>query len=1657
MARRLNKQMVLGLTIASMILTTIAMVVVIKLLPQRDPKPAVLEAERLVRAGDFVEAVKKYQMAARRAKAMKDMDRYAEYMVLAGETALKAGSAIDARRCWSDVMLNDPKNEAAQTRIVSLLLEFARYGDMQWSVLQTEAEKLVGINGNNAVGLHALGLALVQQRATNPRNAEDGEKQLIASIQADKGNPEYVNRLAQFYVTVGRHEDAERLYDQLIAELESQRAATPPETSPAQAVATTQPATGSSAEKLAEAYLMRGSFHTYKAERLHTQAMNAPAAQAALLAAQSAEAEAKAKADLEKAIAVAPDNVEVLTGLARFWQTRRPPGQTEEEQKKHREEYRALARKYYEQAIRINADTFDAYQGLARVYLAQEEPDKAIQVLKSRLNRGYNRKHYLAGIDTIRMMNLREDCFKINMTRLYALLQKPSSADERDRAKKAVINEMTELYNQTVADTAAGEQHQWALFMKGRLLMVEDNINGAISKLEQAVKAFPSPPPELRQTLASLYLRTRAFGPAVTQLELLVSESPSNAAAWTLLGEARLQAADPASPTYVTALTAASNAVKEALRYDPNNRQALDTLARIYRAMGDEESANEIVSKMGISPEQLKLREAMIMAMQAGSDEAKIAEAEKMLKELLAADPLNTSALEILVRILSDRHARADESGKAGIAADIHKIVNEARSAVSRRIAAADSATQPAAERERYSNIAKAIERFAIAADPDMNDEEKIRGLEDLIRKGDDPYQVAVQLFDIYRRMEKTKAQAAEQAAKILAMALEPDQGPVVEEIFLFATRNQDWSLAERCIPLAARTGLDPTPNGHLYRGRLFLAQAGAGLDPQENAKKARDSLQLAVNAFPQHAMAHVWLGFSHIGLKQHAEAKKALEVARQLDPRNGLALVGLGMVAESQGDFETLNNLLDACEKIAPQNPWVQARLAARREQMDPNQAIVQREATRKEKPQDVENLMALAALYQRVNRLDDALKTYQECHALDPANLQAAERCATLLTQRREYDAAEKVLDKLAQSIDRNDAHQKATVQLLRAALVGNKLRHQYGGIPASQQADLDNEFLEAAKMSDRPEVINNLVKYFRMTGRTNEAVQWQRRLIEAVAKHFPQLDAQKEPRLALVDMLLQTGDVGRAPEIEKEISDFRGLFPDDHRVHLLEGRLNAMKGDDARTIESFSNYIKNMPQDPVGYSYRGQTYLLIRRWNEGIRDLQEAKRLDPAYQNYSLRVLLARAYNEIGQYESAINELQSILSESSNHLQAIETLVNTYESKVVNRRTATDSLLAARAQADPQNPIWPAMRANVAMSRNQHGDAIRFAREAAEKSKTADGQYDPARLDSFFRLCLQLGQFDELLAFVKDKMAPAQQALPIVHLFVASAHAGKHDAEKAIEHYLASIQDGHIDLGLATGMILGDITSGRLTADAAAAAATKRADAEPDNPMAKLLLLLVQRDQREPSVSIQAFRELADTIKPDNARNKTVLLWLKAQMADLAHQKTRQYNEAVKLYEEMIQLEPRHTVARNNLAYLLMTYLNDPQAALPHAEAAVQTAPDNGSVIDTLGWCQLLLKNYDEAVARLRQATQLEPEVASVRYHAAEAFYQRALADGAKSREADLEAAKTEVQRAYELIVKNGKDPENIIGKVIELGGKLGLSLSPPTSAPGTSPQS
>lgn len=1669
MAKRLNKQMVLILTIASMVLTTVAMVVVIVNLPQRDPQPLAREAEALLKSGNYEEAVKKYQGAARRAKARKEMGLYAEYMNLAGETALKAGWAPDARRCWSDVMLNEPKNERAQQNTVKLLLEYADYNGIPWNVLEREAERLVEINPDNPIGLHALGLALVQQRAGKPSNADEGEKKLKAALVLDKNNADYAEKLAQYYLSVNRLDDAEKTYDQLVKDAEALVGLAAPAASTAPAGAS-QPAEDTGAEsrkRLAKAYLLRGGLLVIKAGRLRADAARAPAAQAGALQTQADQVEARALADLENAVRTAPGSADVLVGLARYWQLKQPTATTEQERQKQGEEFRARARQYYEEAIRSSPQSFEAYQGLARVYMADDQPDKAIAVLKERMDRGYDRKHYLAEVDTMRMISLREDCFKINMTRLFELARQPMTSEARNKARDAIVREMENLCDTTVADTPAGEQNPWALFMRGRLLLVDGNINGAITKLEQAEKTFASPPPELRQTLANLYLQTRAFGPAAEQLERLTRETPLNTAAWLMLAQARLQTHDATRPDRANDLTIALAAAKEALRQEPTNRDGLRILAAIYRQQGNEEAAKAIDSQLaaGLAPEQAKLREAMMVLAQAGDDKGKIAQGESMLREILAKDPLNSYVVGLLIQILADRYATASEADKSRIVTEIEKIIADARAAVQKKLAVATPGTQPAAEqaeRERLETTLNVIDRLAIVGDPQLSYEEKAARLRKMIEdhaaelkktgKSEDPRQVAFQLFDVYRRSDKLTREATEQANAILAMDLEPEHAGIVDMIFLFALKNNDWALAEKCIIPAAKTGLDPA-DGRLYRGRLLLARSAGPGGNQEDATRARDELRAALRAFPTHSMGQAWLGLACLALRDYGEANRALEEARRLDPQNGLAAVGLGMVAEAQGNQAALNSALDLCAQLAPTHPWVASRLTTRQEQQNPTEAIARREAARKEKPKDLANLMALANLYLRVDKPDEALKIYEECQQLEPANITVADRYSTLLVQRKEFDAAEKVIRKTAQSVDPSNTRDKANAQLLLAMVLANRVKNQYGGIPADQQPVVDQAFIDIAKLSSEPGFIMNIASYFRQTGRLEQTLEWQRKWVDAIAHSGQQLDAQRGPLLEVIETLLTIGDRKRTPEIEKELARFRGLFPQDARYYIYEGRMHAMNGDDARAIEAFTNYIKSEPNDPVGYAHRGQTYFRASRMQEAIKDLQELKRLDPTYRNYLARVMLAQALADplVGQIEAAISELQSVLSKEPNHRQAVETLVELYELPTVDRRAATDSLLAARMQADPTNPFWLELRVSVAMNRKQPDEAIRYAREAAEKSKQADNELEPARVSLFFNLCLQLGRYDDLLAFAREKLPPSQQSLPVVRLYMGSAYAGKQDATRAIESYLDVLNSDVTDFTTPTNIILSDIRTGRLKAEDSLAILRKRLEAKPDDLGARLVTLLIEKDQGGPRAPVDGLRRFADDIQPDSPKNKALILWIKSQIATTLHLRDHKYEEARNVYEQMLKIDPQYLFALNNLAYLLMTDMNDPQAALPYSEQAARIAPNDGRVLDTLGWNHVLLKNYDDAISRLRQAIQLEPGMSAIHYHAAEAFFRRGTSEGAKDPDGDRESARTEVQKAHGLIRQTGKDPDKIIDDVIELGRKLNLTLERPATMP------
>lgn len=89
-----------------------------------------------------------------------------------------------------------------------------------------------------------------------------------------------------------------------------------------------------------------------------------------------------------------------------------------------------------------------------------------------------------------------------------------------------------------------------------------------------------------------------------------------------------------------------------------------------------------------------------------------------------------------------------------------------------------------------------------------------------------------------------------------------------------------------------------------------------------------------------------------------------------------------------------------------------------------------------------------------------------------------------------------------------------------------------------------------------------------------------------------------------------------------------------------------------------------------------------------------------------------------------------------------------------------------------------------------------------------------------------------------------------------------------------------------------------------------------------------------------------------------------------------------QASKLYQQLLEINPNHTLALNNLALL---YLDRGDGrALATAAKAYDLAPGNVAVLDTYGWILLQHGSREQAIELLSKALQLAPENTEIQQH-------------------------------------------------------------------------
>jgi tetratricopeptide (TPR) repeat protein len=94
-----------------------------------------------------------------------------------------------------------------------------------------------------------------------------------------------------------------------------------------------------------------------------------------------------------------------------------------------------------------------------------------------------------------------------------------------------------------------------------------------------------------------------------------------------------------------------------------------------------------------------------------------------------------------------------------------------------------------------------------------------------------------------------------------------------------------------------------------------------------------------------------------------------------------------------------------------------------------------------------------------------------------------------------------------------------------------------------------------------------------------------------------------------------------------------------------------------------------------------------------------------------------------------------------------------------------------------------------------------------------------------------------------------------------------------------------------------------------------------------------------------------------------------------------------ESLAVLREAQALEPANPLVQNNLGYILLEQDRNLDEAAALIEASAKATPNNGNVVDSLGWAQFKLGRIAEAETTLRHAVELSPFSPEVRKHLGE----------------------------------------------------------------------
>jgi len=386
----------------------------------------------------------------------------------------------------------------------------------------------------------------------------------------------------------------------------------------------------------------------------------------------------------------------------------------------------------------------------------------------------------------------------------------------------------------------------------------------------------------------------------------------------------------------------------------------------------------------------------------------------------------------------------------------------------------------------------------------------------------------------------------------------------------------------------------------------------------------------------------------------------------------------------------------------------------------------------------------------------------------------------------------------------------------------------------------------------------------------------------------------------------------------------------------------------------VSTLKALIKINNESVLGYYYLGKTYGQMKLYRDAVGYFSKALELRPDLDQAAID--MAAAYEALGEYGKAIDTYKGLVGDEESKPAVLQRLIQ------------------------------------ILIQQRRFNDALKYLRLAVDS-----GYGGQETMRKIGLIHMELDQFDAAITVFNTMLEKDPEAHQ-VRLYLGMAFEEKGDLNSAFAEFSKIPHDSaaYIDAVGHIAFIHKEQGKPELAVEALKTAIS-------DNPKQLELYLNLSSLYEALERRDEALALLLDTEKRFEGEPR--LQFRIGVLYDALGKRA----ESIERMKNVIAINPRDAQALNFIGYTYAEMGINLEEALSYVRKAVEIRPNDGFILDSLGWVYFKLKRYDEAVRFLEEAVALVPDDSTIAEHLGDVYlsrreYKKALTNYRKALEID-----------------------------------------------------